>query len=106
MSLAEIRNEIDHIDSQIVQLLEERMTLITQVVQAKQQENRPVLDISREEFVLKKVLQEIQNSEFRDSIAATFKDIMKQSREYQLKNQSKNITPPKYTRLRRFFVYF
>lgn len=86
MDLEIIRQEIDKIDDQIVQLLEERMALVEQVVAFKKSSGKPVFDSKREEAIFEKVRSLIKNDQYQESIVATFSDILKRSRDYQDKN--------------------
>lgn len=54
MDLDIIRQEIDQIDDQIVQLLEERMHLVEGVVAYKKSTGKPILDTKREEVIFEK----------------------------------------------------
>ena len=65
MDLDNIRQEIDKIDDQIVQLLEERMHLVEGVV------------------IFEKVKSRVGNKKYEDTIVETFSDILKRSRDYQ-----------------------
>lgn len=86
MDLDNIRQEIDKIDDQIVQLLEERMHLVEGVVAYKKASGKPILDSKREEVIFDKVRNRVENKEYQNSILATFSDLLKHSRAYQDKN--------------------
>ena len=86
MDLDNIRQEIDKIDDQIVQLLEERMHLVEGVVAYKKASGKPMLDSKREEVIFDKVRNRVENKEYQNSILATFSDLLKHSRAYQDKN--------------------
>lgn len=86
MDLEIIRQEIDKIDDQIVQLLEERMQLVEGVVAYKKASGKPILDTKREEVIFEKVRSRVSNKKYQDTIVATFSDILKRSRDYQDKN--------------------
>ena len=86
MDLNKIRQEIDKIDSQIVQLLEERMHLVEDVVTYKKATGKPILDTKREELIFEKVRSRISNKKYEETIVETFSDILKRSRDYQDKN--------------------
>lgn len=81
--LAIPRQKIDAIDTQIIALLEERMTAVAEVVRIKKEEEMAILDTGREEAVLENVRKSVENQKYADTIVATFKDIMRQSRHYQ-----------------------
>ncbi|HFI0350970.1 TPA: chorismate mutase [Streptococcus suis] len=83
MNLEHIRENINAIDSQLVDLLEQRMELVDQVTAYKQATGKPVLDTSRENAVLECVGCLVQKDDYRSAIQATFSDIMAQSRAYQ-----------------------
>lgn len=83
MDLNLIRQDIDAIDSQLVELLEKRMILVTQVTAYKKAAGKPILDTSREQAVLDRVASRVVNKDFEKTIIATFSDIMKESRAYQ-----------------------
>ncbi|MDW8680530.1 chorismate mutase [Streptococcus suis] len=83
MNLEHIREQINSIDSQLVDLLEQRMELVDQVTAFKRATGKPVLDTSRENAVLKRVGKLVQKEDYRSTIQATFSDIMAQSRAYQ-----------------------
>ena len=50
--LAQIRQELDEIDREMVKLFERRMTLCREVARTKLAQGKPVLDASREAQVL------------------------------------------------------
>lgn len=83
MDLEQIRNHIDQVDADLVQLLEKRMELVTKVTAFKRATGKPVLDPGREEAVLDRVASRVVNPDFIPTIRATFTDIMAHSRAYQ-----------------------
>ncbi|WP_105209858.1 chorismate mutase [Streptococcus suis] len=83
MNLDHIRENINAIDSQLVDLLEQRMKLVDQVTAFKRATGKPVLDTSRENAVLERVGNLVQKDDYRSAIQATFSDMMAQSRAYQ-----------------------
>lgn len=85
MNLDTIRQEIDHVDQELVALLEKRMQLLNQVVAYKKATGKPILDTSREDAVLQKAASRVEDKAFEQTIVNTFADIMKNSRDYQAK---------------------
>lgn len=83
MNLEELRQEINQIDDDLVVLLEKRMNLVSQVAAYKQKTGKAVLDTKREEVILGRVSDHVENPVYKDTILATFKDILKNSRAYQ-----------------------
>ena len=85
MNLDTIRQEIDHVDQELVALLEKRLQLVKQVVAYKKATGKPILDTSREDAVLQKAASRVEDKAFEQTIVNTFADIMKNSRDYQAK---------------------
>ncbi len=77
MDLDIIRQEIDQIDDQIVQLLEERMHLVEGVVAYKKASGKAILDTKREEAIFEKVRSHVSNKK------GTFLDPIHSQRPYQ-----------------------
>ncbi len=85
MNLDDIRSDIDTLDTQLVQLLEARMTLVSQVATFKKMTGGRVLDNSRELVILDRVASQVENLDYAETVVNTFKDILKNSRAYQEK---------------------
>ena len=88
MTLEEIRQEIDQVDDAIVALLEQRMNLVDQVVALKKLTGTEVLDSKREDVIFARVADKVENKDYKETVVATFSDILKRSREFQNKNIS------------------
>jgi chorismate mutase len=88
MTLEEIRQEIDQVDDAIVALLEQRMNLVGQVVALKKLTGTEVLDSKREDVIFARVADKVENKDYKETVVATFSDILKRSREFQNKNIS------------------
>ena len=59
MDLNQIRQDIDKIDSQLVELFKKRMDLALDVAKTKKEANLPVVNTSREKEILHRVSEEI-----------------------------------------------
>lgn len=92
MRLEDIRHEINHIDQDLVALLEKRMMLVHQVTAYKLTNQLPVLDQAREDQILARVSDLVQASSFEPAIHETFKTIMAISRQYQSQEMAKEAT--------------
>ena len=88
MTLEEIRQEIDQVDDAIVALLEQRMNLVGQVVALNKLTGTAVLDSKREDVIFARVADKVKNKDYKETVVATFSDILKRSREFQNKNIS------------------
>ena len=83
MNLEKLRQEINQIDDDLIVVLEKRMNLVNQVATYKQETGKAVLDTKREKAILGRVADHVENPVYKDTILATFKDILKNSRAYQ-----------------------
>lgn len=83
MDLEEIREKIDVLDSELVGLLEERMKLVTEVAIYKKSQQLEVLNHSREQLVLEKVANQVQNPEYTKAILESYRSILKNSGNFQ-----------------------
>lgn len=81
--LEDLRQTIDQIDQQIVKLLEKRMDTITKIGETKQASKKAVYDEKREQEVLEKIASRLENTKYKETITATYIDLMKHSRDYQ-----------------------
>lgn len=89
-SLEELRQTIDHLDQQIVKLLEKRMTTVTKIGQIKKQTKKAIYDEQREQQVLDKVANWLEHPDYKETIVATYVDLMKHSRQYQKVQMEQN----------------
>lgn len=100
MDLDIIRQEIDQIDDQIVQLLEERMHLVEGVVAYKKSTGKPILDTKREEVIFEKVRNRVSNKKYEETIVETFQTFsnvrviirIKQSNEKRTNLSARNLS--------------
>ena len=83
MNLEEIRQESDRVDDALIALLEKRMNLVGQVVDFKKSTGKAVLDNKREEVIVSRVADKVENKDYQAAIVATFSDILKHSRTFQ-----------------------
>lgn len=79
------REEIDILDSKIVELLEARFELCSKIGMYKKDNNLPILNENRELEVLNKNLNKIVKTEFSENIEEVLVAIMNTSKELQNK---------------------
>ncbi|HOQ76126.1 MAG TPA: chorismate mutase [Thermoclostridium sp.] len=84
-NLNDIRKGIDEVDEAITRLLEKRMDHVRDVAEYKRRTGMAILDSSREQQVLDRILSQVKNPEYRESIKAVYTEILKASREFQSK---------------------
>ena len=82
-SLEELRNELDRIDSRIIQLYEERMSVCEEVGEIKIEEGRKVFDRNREQQKLAQVTREAKDPFYKKGLTELFEQLMSQSRKLQ-----------------------
>lgn len=90
MDLLQLRNQIDDIDKQIVNLYEQRMDICSQVAQYKIENGKKVFDRQREAEKLAKVKELTKKEENKKGIEELFEQIMSISRKLQYKLLSEN----------------
>ncbi|MBE6068098.1 MAG: prephenate dehydratase [Clostridium lundense] len=83
--LQNLRNEIDEIDKQLVELFEKRMETVLKVAQYKKENNIPILNKSREDEVIEKNVKYLRNKGFKRAEAEFLKSVMAISRKAQAK---------------------
>ena len=82
-SLEELRNELDRIDPQIIQLYEERMSVCEEEGEIKIEEGRKVFDRNREQQKLAQVTREAKDPFYKKGLTELFEQLMSQSRKLQ-----------------------
>lgn len=90
MDLAELRGQLDEIDTKIVELYEKRMEISKGVAQYKIETGKKVLDKAREEEKIQKV-KSLTHNEFNSyGVAELFEQIMAMSRKLQYQMIAEN----------------
>ena len=88
MEIKDLRNKIDTLDSEIVNLLVERMGVSAEVAAYKIANGMPVLDKTREAALLEKIAS--LSGDMSDYTHKIYLEILKQSRAYQDELIAKN----------------
>lgn len=81
--MKEFRENIDKIDDQIVELFEKRMQLVKGIANYKKENNIQIENKNREEIVIKKAKNKLDDKELEKYIEVFMKDLMKISKKYQ-----------------------
>ena len=82
-TLEELRLEIDRIDQEMVRLFEERMQVVSEVIEYKKAAGLPILDASREEAVVAKNTARLTDPGLAVYYERLIRQMMALSREYQ-----------------------
>ncbi len=96
--LTKLRQEIDTIDKEIIELFERRMGVVLDVANYKKTHNTNVLQTSREEQVLQKAVDNLQNKELSQQARELMTEIMSISKDFQKSQIYKNRKLKDYTR--------
>lgn len=84
MDIKVLREQIDSIDAELIELFRRRMEVSAHIAQWKRAEGYPVYDPVREREKLSEV-SEKSGEEFREYSEALWKTLMEQSKKYQQK---------------------
>lgn len=82
MEFQELRSKIDQIDSQLTDLFQERMDVVSQIADYKKEHDMPIFDPQRERQKLAKLTQEAR-PDLAQYVSALYADIFEFSRCYQ-----------------------
>ncbi|EQF24842.1 chorismate mutase [Clostridioides difficile CD160] len=81
--LTRYRNEIDDIDKELIQLFEKRMNTVLEIAKHKMKNNTTIFQKDREEKVLNKAVDNLNNKSYSQETIQFFNSIMKISRGLQ-----------------------
>lgn len=90
--LEESRIKIDQIDEQITKLFEERMHAVEGVIEYKMQNNMPIFDASRENAIIQKNVNRLNDAKLESYFVDFYQHMMDVSKNYQkdiLENKEK-----------------
>lgn len=82
MELKDLRQKIDIVDAELIELLEKRMDIAAEIAAYKRGAGAPVLDAAREAEKLAAV-REKSRPETADCVVSVFESILAASRAYQ-----------------------
>ena len=83
MDIKEIRKQIENVDLNMISLFEERMKLAEQVALYKKENNIPIFDKEREEFLIEKNTALLKNKAFEEYYKEFLQSLMDISKQYQ-----------------------
>lgn len=82
-AISVLRKEIDSLDNEIISLLENRLNISRKIGEYKKANHLEVLDTKREEEILKKICNKIDNKNYQNSIIEIYKTIFLESKKLQ-----------------------
>ncbi len=83
--LESLRKTIDECDKEIVKAIEKRFNIVKEMVKFKKDNNIKIFQPNREDEVLKKVDNCLQNKEYSKDLESIYLQIFKLSKEIQQK---------------------
>ncbi|HHY78630.1 MAG TPA: chorismate mutase [Clostridiales bacterium] len=81
-----LRREIDEIDEQLVMLFEKRMELVRKIGDIKRQKGMEITDSQREEYVIKKALEKLNDKGLSEELEMFFRNLISISKKIQSDN--------------------
>ena len=88
MDMNQIRQRIDKIDADMVELYKQRMEAVSEIGEYKRANKLPIYDSERERNLLNKVAEQA-GEEYEGGVRAMFQTIMELSRSYQLRTSGR-----------------
>jgi len=89
MKLENLRIEMDEIDGEIIRLLNERAKIARKIGVVKAQAGLPIVDLDREEAILRRVCTGNNEHLTSDALERIYKRIITESRRLQVENIGK-----------------
>jgi chorismate mutase len=84
MSIEELRNEIDRIDDEIINLLGKRKDLVAEIAKIKKESDNPVYDKDREQKIIGKLKKMAKEKGLDENfVSSLYAIILKDSKENQ-----------------------
>ncbi|GEQ33404.1 chorismate mutase [Marinilactibacillus psychrotolerans] len=83
--LEQYRQGIDAIDQDLTRLFEARLKTVLKVGEYKKEHNLPVLDASREQKVIAKNVNRLEDKQFEEELTKFFQSMMDITKETQTK---------------------
>lgn len=78
-----LRIEIDDIDQELTKLLERRLNVAKKIAEYKKEQDLPILDESREEVVIQKNIDRLDNPDYADNVREFYISLMGISKSVQ-----------------------
>ena len=86
MEIKDLRNEIDKIDGELTTLFKKRMETAAAIAAYKKENNLPVYDKAREDFLINKNTNYIKDENLKDHYKKFLVSLMDISKDYQKEN--------------------
>jgi monofunctional chorismate mutase len=82
-SIEELRKEVDSLDIQIIQLMEKRLSISSQIGKIKQDLNLPTYTPEREEVIKNRISELVEDEKKKNRILKIYESILNESRAVQ-----------------------
>lgn len=77
------REIINEVDSQMIELFKKRMDAAKMVAEYKKENNKPIYDKEREEALINRNLEALNNKELEEYYKTFIEGVLKASKDYQ-----------------------
>lgn len=78
-----LRNQIDKIDNELIKLFENRLDIAKKIGDIKRNNSMKVVDLKREEEVIRKKVSMVKDKDYSDLVQCFFKNIIELSKKVQ-----------------------
>ena len=92
MKLDDWRKEIDRIDSEIINLLNQRARAAQNVGELKMKSGLPIVDTEREDEILRKIVRENEGIIENETVIHIYGKILQKSRQIQIDTMKKLVS--------------
>lgn len=83
--LIRLRQEIDEIDNNLIELFEKRMLIAKKVARYKKNQNIPIYDESRENEIIKKNIGKLNDKSLSQELESLYRTVFEISKDIQKK---------------------
>ena len=81
-----VRKDIDIIDQKMIELFEERMHLVSEVLEYKKANNKAIFDEKREKEIIEKNIKKLHDESLKEYYEIFFNGVLNSSKKYQEDN--------------------
>ena len=83
INLESLREKINLIDQELVELFEQRMEIVTSIAEHKRRSNKDIYDSNREKKVIEQAKSQLKNENLEEYLVLFLENLMAISRQYQ-----------------------
>ena len=92
-NLDKLRDKINLIDKELVELIEQRMEIVTSIAEYKKKNNMEIHDSNREKVVIERAKALLKDENLGEYLTVFFESLMAVSRQYQIDQYNVTTAP-------------